>query len=34
VAPVSALGMVVTTDDAAEEDTNALAAAGTIVHRV
>ena len=34
VAPVSALSMVVTTDDAAEEDTNALAAAGTIVHRV
>jgi len=34
VAPVSALGMVVTTDDAAEEDTNALAAAGTIVRRV
>lgn len=34
VAPVSALSMVVTTDDAAEEDTNALAAAGTVVHRV
>jgi DeoR/GlpR family transcriptional regulator of sugar metabolism len=33
VAPVSALSMVVTTDDAAPEDTNALAAAGTIVHR-
>jgi DeoR/GlpR family transcriptional regulator of sugar metabolism len=34
VAPVSALSMVVTTDDAAEEDTKALAAAGTIVHTV
>ncbi|GGM09292.1 DeoR/GlpR family DNA-binding transcription regulator [Dactylosporangium sucinum] len=34
VAPVSALSMVVTTDDAAEEDTTALTAAGTIVHRV
>jgi len=34
VAPVSALSMVVTTDEAAEEDTKALAAAGTIVHRV
>jgi DeoR/GlpR family transcriptional regulator of sugar metabolism len=32
VAPVSALSMVVTTDDAAEEHTNALTAAGTIVH--
>jgi DeoR/GlpR family transcriptional regulator of sugar metabolism len=34
VAPVSALSMVVTTEDAAEEDTNALTAAGTIVHKV
>jgi len=33
VAPVSALSMVVTTGDAAEEDTNALTAAGTVVHR-
>jgi DeoR/GlpR family transcriptional regulator of sugar metabolism len=34
VAPVSALTMVVTTGDADEECTNALAAAGTIVHKV
>lgn len=33
VTPVSALHLVVTTDDAAEEDTNALTAAGTIVHK-
>ena len=33
VAPVSALTMVVTTDDADEEHTNALVAAGAIVHR-
>ena len=33
VAPVSALSMVVTTDEAAAEDTEALTAAGTIVHR-
>ena len=33
VAPVAALTMVVTTDDADREHTNALAAAGTIVHR-
>jgi DeoR/GlpR family transcriptional regulator of sugar metabolism len=34
VAPVSALSMIVTTDDAPEEQTAALAAAGTIVQRV
>ncbi|GAA2616739.1 DeoR/GlpR family DNA-binding transcription regulator [Dactylosporangium fulvum] len=34
VAPVSALDMVVTTDDASDEDTTALAAAGAIVHKV
>ncbi len=34
VAPVSALNMVITTDDADEECTNALVAAGTIVHRI
>ena len=34
VAPVSALNMVITTEDATEEETNALVAAGTIVHRV
>ena len=33
VAPVAALTMVVTTDDADEEQTNALVAAGTIVHK-
>ena len=33
VAPVAALSMVVTTDEAAAEDTEALTAAGTIVHR-
>jgi DeoR/GlpR family transcriptional regulator of sugar metabolism len=32
VAPVSALGLVVTTTDAAERDTAALTAAGTVVH--
>ncbi|MEV6924996.1 decarboxylase, partial [Dactylosporangium sp. NPDC051485] len=34
VTPVSALSMVVTTDDADDEHTNALTAAGTIVHKV
>ncbi|MEU2666734.1 hypothetical protein [Micromonospora sp. NPDC007220] len=33
VAPISAISMVVTTDDVAEDDANALVAAGTIVHR-
>jgi DeoR/GlpR family transcriptional regulator of sugar metabolism len=33
VAPISALSMVVTTDDATEEDTQALVGAGTIVHK-
>ena len=33
VAPVSALTMVVTTDDADPEHTDTLAAAGTVVHR-
>lgn len=33
VAPVSTLTMVVTTDDADQDHTNALAAAGTIVHK-
>ena len=33
VAPVAALSMVVTTDEATAEDTEALTAAGTIVHR-
>ncbi|MFE0588448.1 DeoR/GlpR family DNA-binding transcription regulator [Micromonospora echinospora] len=34
VAPVSAISMVVTTDDVPEDDANALVAAGTVVHRV
>ncbi|WP_433073726.1 DeoR/GlpR family DNA-binding transcription regulator [Dactylosporangium sp. CA-052675] len=34
VAPVSAFSLVVTTEEAAEDDTNALAAAGTVVRRV
>jgi DeoR/GlpR family transcriptional regulator of sugar metabolism len=33
VTPVATLTMVVTTDDADEEHTNALVAAGTIVHK-
>ena len=33
VAPVATLTMVVTTDDADQEHTNALAAAGTVIHR-
>lgn len=34
VAPVSAIDLVITTDDAPEEHTDALTTAGTIVHRV
>jgi len=34
VAPVSALSMVITTDEASEDDTNSLTSAGTIVRRV